>query len=89
MLDYLTSEECATVRAEAGCVSTVAIAKDAKVDAELLSEISRCSDQIHKEINDVMSEVSNTTESTMPANYYFYGEDALQELEDVRQEELE
>lgn len=89
VLDYLTSEEVATVRAEAGCVSTVAISEDANVDAETMAQISRCSDQIHKEINDVLTEVSNVTESTMPGNYFFYGEEALQELEDTRLECLE
>ncbi|MEY8326093.1 extracellular solute-binding protein [Lachnospiraceae bacterium 54-11] len=89
VLDYLTGEECATVRAEAGCVSTVRIADGAQVDADLLSEISRCSDQIHKEINDILTEVSNVTEKTMPANYYFYGESTLEELEQTRLESLE
>ncbi len=89
VLDYLTGEEIATVRAEAGCVSTVKIPEDADVDADLMTQISRCSDQIHKEISDVLAEVSNVTESTMPGNYFFYGEDALQELEDTRLECLE
>lgn len=89
VLDYLTGQECATVRAEAGCVSTVTIAEDANVDAELMTEISRCSDQIHKEINDVLTEVSNLTEQTMPANYYYYGESALEELEEARLNNLE
>lgn len=89
VLDYLTDTECATVRAEAGCVSTVAIADDADVDADLMAQISRCSNQIHKEIGDICTETSNLVEQTMPANYYFYGEDALQELEDARLEDLE
>ena len=89
VLDYLTGSEVATVRAEAGYVSTVAISEDAHVDADLMSQISRCSNQIHKEINDVLTEVSNVTESTMPGNYFFYGEEALSELEDTRLECLE
>lgn len=89
VLDFLTGEECATVRAEAGCVSTIAIAEDAAVDGALLADISRCSDQIHKEIGDIMTEVSNTMESTMPANYFFNGESSLEELENIRLEELE
>lgn len=89
VLDYLTGEECATVRAEAGCVSTVEVSSTANVNEELLAQISRCSDQIHKEINTVLTEVANTMETTMPANYYFYGESALEELDAVRIEELE
>lgn len=54
-----------------------------------MAQISRCSNQIHKEIGDICTETSNLVEQTMPANYYFYGEDALQELEDARLEDLE
>lgn len=88
VLDFLTSEAVATVRAEMGCVSTVAISEDAAVDAALMSDISRCSDSIHTEISqnpDLTAELSVYLES-MPANYFYYGEDAIQELEDLRLE---
>lgn len=84
VLDYLTSEECATVRAEAGCVSTIAIAEDAKVNAELMADISRCSAQIHNEISSVCPADLSLYMENMPANYFYYGEDAVQEMEDLR-----
>lgn len=88
VLDFLTSEEVATVRAEAGCVSTVKIADDANVDADLMSKISRCSDSIHGEITSISTELGVYLES-MPANYFYYGEDAVQEMEDLRLEAVE
>ena len=83
VLDYLTSQEAADIRAEMGCVSTILISEDAEVDKALLDQISRCSSQIHHEVTDVNSGLATYLES-MPANYYHHGEAALQEMEDLR-----
>jgi len=88
VLDFLTGPECAAVRAQAGCVSTVIVNDVMNVDTELMSQISRCSDQIHSEITALSSELTTYLE-LMPANYYHYGEEALQELEDMRLEAIE
>lgn len=87
VLDYLTSEEIATIRGEAGCVSTVRLADSAQVDADLMAQISRCSDSITTEITGLSPEISSELEK-FPANYYYYGKDSLQELDDLRLEAI-
>lgn len=88
VLDFLTSQEAADIRAEQGCVSTILISENANADKNLLDQISRCSAQIHKEVQDNSSELGTYMES-MPANYYHHGEAALQEMEDLRLEMIE
>ena len=88
VLDFLTSQEAADIRAEQGCVSTILISENANADKELLDKISRCSAQIHKEVQDNSAELGTYMES-MPANYYHHGEAALQEMEDLRLEMIE
>ena len=86
-LDILTSEEAATIRAEAGCVSTIAPAADADVDTELISLISRDSAAIHHEITELSADLGSEGEK-LTANYYHYGMQELEEIDALRQEAI-
>ena len=85
-MKFLTSEEINTFRAEGGQVPTGKMSEDAEIDEELLTAISRCTDQIYPtEIINVSAELSDYLQNQMPANYIYNGEAALDELEALRE----
>ena len=85
-MKFLTSEEINTFRAEGGQVPTAKIAEGAEIDEELMTAISRCTDQIYPtEIINVSAELSDYLQNQMPANYIYNGEAALDELEALRE----
>lgn len=85
-MKYLTSEEVNTFRTEGGQVTTGKVSADADIDQELMSAISRCSDQIYPtEIINIDAELSDYLQNQMPANYIYNGESSLDELEAMRE----
>ena len=61
-------------------------AEGAEIDEELMTAISRCTDQIYPtEIINVSAELSDYLQNQMPANYIYNGEAALDELEALRE----
>ncbi|WP_373217884.1 ABC transporter substrate-binding protein [Ruminococcus sp. 5_1_39BFAA] len=83
VLKFLTSSECADIRANTGCVSTVKTA-NADIDTEVMNSLSRSSDKIVDHECHHNSSDLDTTINQMPANYIMYGVESLEEMEDFR-----
>ena len=88
VLRFLTSSECADIRANTGCVSTIKT-ENAEVDADLMAELSRAADSIVDHECHHNSSDLDTLINQMPANYIMYGEDSLEEMEEYRLEFIE
>ncbi|MBQ7371381.1 MAG: extracellular solute-binding protein [Blautia sp.] len=88
VLRFLTSSECADIRANTGCVSTVKT-ENAEVDADLMAELSRSAESIVDHECHHNSSDLDTLINQMPANYIMYGEDSLEEMEEFRLEFIE
>ena len=84
VLQYLTGEECADIRANAGAVSTIKTSDSVSVDADMMEALSRKTDAIvAHEIQHLTTEIDSAM-NMMPANYVLYGDESLEELETYR-----
>ncbi|MDO4308635.1 MAG: extracellular solute-binding protein [Eubacteriales bacterium] len=83
VLKFLTSSECADIRANTGCVSTIKTLK-ADIDSDVMNSLSRSIDKIvdhecHHNSSDLDTEINQ-----MPANYMIYGIESLEKMEGSR-----
>ncbi len=82
VLKYLTSEEVLTEMANVGCVVPL---KDVEIDNEIYPELSKDMNRLHSEdFANLSDEIGDYISTTAMTNYYYSGDAALEELEQMR-----
>jgi len=85
LMRYLTSPEVLTVRAEYGMIPTAEIGDSENINQELMESISRCVSQVYPtEIINIDADLAQYLMYSMPANYIYDKDSAIEEMETYR-----